>query len=402
MRLLALALLVLMLCLFLIGRVLERQDPGFAFLRAFAEAATVGALADWFAVTALFRRPLGLPIPHTAIIPRSKDRIGEGMGRFLERNFLDPAVIERQLGAIDLSGEGARWLLQGPRRAIMARSLAESAPRLLEIVNDPEVERAISRFLLERVRRLDSAGLMADLLSGLTAEGRHLPLVARAVALADRLLQENEAEIRRRVRDETGWVWQLFSVDRKASDALITAVQGAIRDMAEDPESAWRVKLDEAIAQLVERLRSDPETRSEVESGKQALLAQPEVAAYFASIWTQFKQDMRAGAGLDLRELSLRIEAGLGAAARAVLEDPALREALNARLRAWLSAAATARREDVARFVAETIKGWDARTVIDRIEAGVGPDLQYIRISGTLIGGLVGVALHTLTLLFPV
>jgi len=401
MRLLALALLLVMVALFLVGRMLEHQHPGFSYLTAFAEAATVGALADWFAVTALFRRPLGLPIPHTAIIPRSKDRIGQGLGRFLEQNFLDPVTLQAQLAKADIAGVAARWLALPSRRLLVARSLAGAVPQLLDLANDPEIERAVAKFVENRLHGLDGSELLANLLESLTAQGRHQPLIERAVAVADRFLQEHEADLRRRVREETGWVWRLFAVDRKASDALITAVQTAIRDMAEDPSSAWRQRVDEGVAEFIRRLREDGQLRQDVEAGKAALLAQPEISAYFGSLWSDFKREMQDNAAARLREFVPRIEAGLAGAAKALQEDPALREAVNERLRDWAMLMAKSRREDVARFVAETIQGWDARTVIDRIEAGVGPDLQYIRISGTVIGGLVGVLLHTVSLLLP-
>lgn len=401
MRLLALSLLILMMALFLLGRLLEDRHVGFGYLVAFAEAATVGALADWFAVTALFRRPLGLPIPHTAIIPRSKDRIGQGLGRFLEQNFLDPATLQAQLARADLAGVAARWLAAPGGRGLVARSIAGAAPQLLELANDPEIERAIGKFVEDRFRGLDAATLLANVLETMTAQGRHQPLIERAVAAADRFLQENEADLRRRVREETSWLWRLFAVDRKASDALITAVQTAIRDMAEDPESSWRVRVDEALASLVGRLRDDPALRLEVDAGKRSLLDQPEISSYFSAVWRDFKREMSENASSRMRELAPRIDAGLAGAARAISEDATLREAINERLREWIMLVAKGRREDVARFVAETIRGWDARTVIDRIEAGVGPDLQYIRISGTLIGGLVGVVLHTVSLALP-
>jgi len=401
MRLAALALLLVMLGLMLVGRVLERTDPRFAFLVAFAEAATVGGLADWFAVTALFRRPLGLPIPHTAIIARSKDRIGEGLGRFIEQHFLDPVTLEAQLAGLDFAGALARWLRAQARRSMLAQSLAEAAPHLLRLANDPEIARALSRFAEDRLRGLDASSLLANVLSALTAQGRHQPLIERAVALADQFLRDNEAELRRRVREETGFVWRLFSVDRKASDALITAVQSAIRDMAEDPRSSWRVQMDEAITAFIERLRTDGELRAEVDAGKHALMEQGEIKAYLSKLWIEVKQELRDKPALAAQELAPRIEAALAAAGRALQDDPAVRRAVNDRLRDWALVVARERREDVSRFVADTIKSWDARTIIERIEAGVGPDLQYIRISGTLIGGCVGVALHAVGLVLP-
>lgn len=401
MRALALALLLAMFAIFIAARLNEGLHPAIPFVRAFAEAATVGAMADWFAVTALFRRPLGLPIPHTAIIPRSKDRIGEGLGRFLEGNFLDPGLIERQLQSVDLCGAAARWLMQPKRRSAFARSLAQSLPYLMDLANDPMIERAIGQFALGRLQRLDGANALADLLQLLTAGNRYQRVLERAAAVGHRLLEDQEQEIRRRVRQETGWLARLFAVDRKASDAMLGAIRSSIREIAENPNGPWRAQLSAFLAALLVSLREDESLRKDIEAAKQSILAAPEMAIYLNGLWAQLRRDLRQSARTAEADLSRRIEAGANAVAEALLQDGALREAINERLRSWAMLLARARGGDVAAFVARTVQGWDASTVIDRIEAGVGRDLQYIRISGTLIGGLVGLCLHLVSMALP-
>lgn len=401
MRALALALLLAMFALFIAARLSQSMHPAIPFVRAFAEAATVGALADWFAVTALFRRPLGLPIPHTAIIPRSKDRIGEGLGRFLEGNFLDPLVIERQLQGVDLSGAAMQWLASPKRRSSFARSLAQSLPHMIDLANDPKIARALGQFALGRLERLDAATALADLLGALTAGDRHQQLLERAVDLAHRTLEAQEPEIRRRVRQETGWFSRLIAVDRKAADAMVGAIRSTIQDIAADPHGPWRAQFAAYLAGAQKALREDDNLRREIAAAKHAILSAPEVAAYLASLWDEIRADLRRSALVSVPEISLRIEAGAAAAAGAIERDPDLREAINERLRSWAILLARARGGDVAAFVAQTVKGWDASTVIDRIESGVGRDLQYIRISGTLIGGLVGVGLHLVSMALP-
>jgi hypothetical protein len=191
MRAVATGLLALMIVLFLLARRFEDIHPAMGYLRAFAEAATVGALADWFAVTALFRRPLGLPIPHTAIIPRSKDRIGAGLGYFLETNFLSPELLSSRLAEIDLLGAGADWILQPGRSKLVARAAAESLPRVLDLIDDRPVEEALKTFTRGRLREIDLSSTLADALSFLTTEGRHRGILDHLIRVADSLLTES-------------------------------------------------------------------------------------------------------------------------------------------------------------------------------------------------------------------
>jgi uncharacterized membrane-anchored protein YjiN (DUF445 family) len=398
MRAVATGLLALMIVLFLLARRFEDIHPAMGYLRAFAEAATVGALADWFAVTALFRRPLGLPIPHTAIIPRSKDRIGAGLGYFLETNFLSPELLSSRLAEIDLLGAGADWILQPGRSKLVARAAAESLPRVLDLIDDRPVEEALKTFTRGRLREIDLSSTLADALSFLTTEGRHRGILDHLIRAADSLLTESEADIRARVRAESGAFARLFGFDKRAADAILGAARGAIGEMAADPECDLRRRLDVALDGLVQDLRSSADLRAEIEAVKRRLIDHPDVQAAAGTVWRAVKRDLQSMAQRKDEGFSAPLAHALEGFARHVRADAELREALNARLRLWALRLASARGGDVSRFVADVIQSWDARTIIARIEEGVGADLQYIRISGTLIGGAVGVGIYLLTL----
>lgn len=396
MRLIATGLLLVMVVVFFVARGLEPGHIGWGYLRAFAEAATVGALADWFAVTALFRHPLGLPIPHTAIIPKSKDRIGVGLGKFLESNFLSPALLEERLGRVDLLGEFANWVSRKGRVRQFARAAVEALPRALDLIDDSPVERALKDVISRRLRDADLANAIADGIAFLTADGRHRAVMDYLIRAANALVNESEFDIRERIRAHSGFFARLFSLDKRASDAIVEAVRGALAEMAANPQSPLRLRLDAALAKLADDLRSSPELRAEIDQVKARALEHPDVLAFAGAFWRAFKADLKANATGGAEALSRPLERAMRAFAERLSADEALRQTLNARLREWIMRLASERGGDVSRFIAETIKGWDARTVIARIEAGVGADLQYIRISGTLIGGLVGLILHWL------
>jgi uncharacterized membrane-anchored protein YjiN (DUF445 family) len=396
MRLIATGLLLAMVVVFFIARALEGTDPAVGYLRAFAEAATVGALADWFAVTALFRHPLGIPIPHTAIIPKSKDRIGVGLGTFLESNFLSPDLLMERLGKVDLLGEFATWASRRGRARVFSRGVVAALPRALDLIEDSPVESALKDLLNRRLLKADLATLAADALDFLTTEGRHRAVMDYLIRAANALVNDSEMDIRASVKAHSGFFSRLLSLDRRAADAIVDSLRGALGEMAGDPESQLRKRLDAALAHLAVDLRSSPQLREELDRVKLRALEHPDVQAFAGALWRAFKRDMQSGAKDGADSLAKPLErAVLGFAAR-LKADEALRQTLNARLREWIMRVAGERGGDVSRFIADTIKGWDARTVIARIEAGVGADLQYIRISGTLIGGLVGLILHTL------
>ncbi|GBF57174.1 hypothetical protein PbB2_00834 [Candidatus Phycosocius bacilliformis] len=403
MKRVATGLFLAMATLFVASKYFEASSPILPFVRAFAEAAMVGALADWFAVTALFRRPLGLPIPHTAIVPRSKDRIGAGLGRFISRNFLQPDQVQRRLKDIDLAGSAASWLTEGDRARRIAHGLAGAVPRVLGLLNEGKIAAWLQSTLTERLRHADIAHLLAEGLDMLIRGGRHKPIVDLIIFHADLAIHSEETTFRSRVSNKMDWLPKLFAVDAAASDALLTAIKDTLKDAAKDPNHTMRTRIDEALAHLARDLRHDPNLRDGLQRWIREVADHDVVRTYVTQIWNDLKKSLKDQSPEETERLATALAAGLQDLARALDRDEELRESLNLRLKAWAVELADAQGEGVGRMVAETIQGWDARTVVDQIEAAVGRDLQYIRISGTLIGGLVGLTIHTLSLwLFPV
>ncbi|HEU5284526.1 MAG TPA: DUF445 domain-containing protein [Burkholderiales bacterium] len=383
--------------IYAVARVYESRYPAVGYLRAFCEAAMVGGLADWFAVTALFRHPLGVPLPHTAIIPSNKERIGEALGRFVERNFLSTEVVAAKLGEADLAGTAARWLSQPERSAMLAGHVAAFLPRLLDAAGDEPMRRFLHRRMVEGLRRIDMAPLAADVLETLTAGNRHQELVDEVVLQTRRLLSEAEPEVRARVRQKTAWLWQKLGVDEAISDRLISAAEETLAEVAVDPEHAWRQRFTDLVREYVVRLRTSPEYARRAEALKQSLLDHPALATYIGSIWDEVRTRVREDTAREDSGIRTGLRSALVRLGDALLAEPEVREAINAGMRKALGEIVERRRHEVAELIAQTVRRWDARTVSERIERAIGRDLQYIRINGTVIGGLVGVVIHAVS-----
>lgn len=397
MRLVAGGLLVLMALLYLLAVSQSGHGAGWGYARAFAEAALVGGLADWFAVTAIFRRPLGLPIPHTAIIPRSKERIANTLGEFVAVNFLAPDVISARLRDQDLATSLGRQLADPITAARIADGVMDALPAIVDLLDDEVVSDFMRRQIGAFSRDDRLSGAIGRGLQLLTEHGRHQAVLDTALSEGWRALVEHEAAIRAQVRARTSWVWRLISLDARASDALISALEDTLRQIAAEPDHPARVRVTQLLQKFSEDLQTSPELRAQVEQIVADILAHPAVAAYFGEVWLALKAALRAGAEAPQAPARLAIAEGLEGFGAALLDDPAVLETLNRRLRALLTEIAGRHGGDVGALISETIRSWETRTVVDKLEQSVGSDLQYIRINGTVIGGLIGLTIHQLT-----
>ncbi|MCU0892054.1 MAG: DUF445 domain-containing protein [Sandarakinorhabdus sp.] len=399
MRLLATLLLAVMALLFAATLAWPQAHPAVPWLRAFAEAAMVGGLADWFAVTALFRRPLGLPIPHTAIIPEQKDRLGETLATFLKDNFLKPQVVARRLDDTDLAGAIARWLA-APAPASPApnrrKGLAPLVARLVEGLDDPAIARLVEDMARGRLDAMKLSPLVADALDTMVAKGRHEPLIDAAIDWGLATLSDEAPNIRDKVSERTNWLLRLAGADESMSNTVISAVQRLLVEMKQDPWHPVRLRLADALKQYAFDLRHFPETQDKVEGFKADLLANPAMGGWVKGLW-----DAARGAlvkGLD-DPAGNRLGGALAAVGNRIEGDAALKRALNAALRRALAGLARQHGDSIVKLVSETVRGWDAATVTDKVEQAVGRDLQFIRINGTLIGGSIGLAIHAAVML---
>jgi len=397
MKVVATGLLVVMAAVFFVTRAFQDHYPGLAYVKAFAEAAMVGGLADWFAVTALFRHPLGLPIPHTAIIPRNKDRIGEALANFLKENFLIPAVVARRMQRLDVAGAAGRFLQtpagEGTRiRAGASRLIAD----VFESLDDERLGGIVKGAVSTRLRKMEVSPLLGHALASAINEDRHVPMLEAAIRWTARALDANEELIREMVRKKANWVLKLAGLDEKLADAVIDGLRKLTVEMSTDPAHPVRVKVEEALAELANDLQTRPETRERVEAIKEQLLDNKSVSLWLDALWQRGREAIIKAARNPDAVMAGKLGEIMKSMGATLEKDARIRAAINQFARRAVVGMAASYGSSMVKLVSETVRGWDAQTVTNRLEAAVGRDLQYIRINGTLVGGLVGLILHVI------
>jgi uncharacterized membrane-anchored protein YjiN (DUF445 family) len=395
MKVLATGLLVVMAAVFFAARAFEPRYPALGYLKAFAEAAMVGGLADWFAVTALFRHPLGLPIPHTAIIPRNKDRIGEALANFLRENFLIPSVVARRMQHIDVAGAAGRYLKAPPGEGTRIRvGASRLIADIFESLDDERLGGIVKGAISARLRKAEVSPLLGHALASAINEDRHVPMFEAAIRWMARALDANEPLIREMVHKKANWVLKLAGLDAKLADAIIDGLRKLTVEMSTDPAHPVRVKVEQALAQLANDLQTRPETRERVEAMKDQLLDNRSVSLWLDTLWQKAREAVIKAARNPDAVLAGKLGEILQSMGHTLESDARIRAALNQFARRAAVGTAASYGSSIVRLVSDTVRGWDARTVTARLEAAVGRDLQYIRINGTLVGGLVGLILY--------
>jgi uncharacterized membrane-anchored protein YjiN (DUF445 family) len=389
----ATGLLVVMSAVFLAALVLEPRYPGLGYVRATAEAAMVGGLADWFAITALFKHPLNIPIPHTAIIPTRKDRIGRTLGNFVQHNFLSPEVLGAKLLAVQPSRRVAEWLRRPENARSLARHSAAALRSATEVVKDEDVHALLERSVIEPLRQRSIAPVLAKGLVLLTAGDRHQQLLDRVINGLAGLIMENEELIRRRIHAESPW-WVPGFVDERLHAKVVAGIQHTLLEISIDPSHPMRRQFDDLLADWIVRLQDSPEAIARADAMKQQLFDHPTSRQLSASLWQEVKRVLDRQAEPEDDETSGALDRGLIALAEGALED----EALLAKLDGWIVEAALRvveqHRHEVGQLIEHTVRNWDPGETSKRLELAVGRDLQFVRINGTLVGGLVGLLLY--------
>ncbi|MCX5212737.1 DUF445 domain-containing protein [Kitasatospora sp. NBC_00240] len=364
------------------------------YLAAAAEAGMVGALADWFAVTALFRRPFGLPIPHTAIIPTKKDAFGKSLGDFVGDNFLSGQVVRRRLAALGIARRLGEWLA-APGSAERVTKEASAALRgLLEVLRDEDVQAVVSEAVTRRASATSVAEPMGRMLGKVVADGGHHGVVDLVAVRVHDWLTENHEEVVQRVTQKTpGWTPRF--IDHQVGERVYKELMRFVTDIRDDPQHPARGAVDNFLADFAAELQRDPETIARVERAKAELLARAEVQDLIASTWAAVRSLVMTAAEEEDSQLRLRITRGV--------RDFGARLATDTRLQvkadSWLQDAAQyvvdTYRDEITSLISDTVAGWNAEDASRKIEANVGRDLQFIRINGTVVGALAGLLIHT-------
>jgi uncharacterized membrane-anchored protein YjiN (DUF445 family) len=376
------------------------MPPGYwtDLLQAAAKAGVVGGIADWFAVTALFRRPLGLPIPHTAIIPAQKERLGQGLGRFVANHVFTEAEIRRVMGRLDLSAILRGFLSDPVAARPAAEAIAATLPRALASLEDGRARRLLGRLLPRMAGGPGGARILARVLRTLVEGGRHQQVFDLAVGQIRELLMQKEDQLRAaiegKVREEGGmfvrWVAGAWVAKR-----ILTTINETL-SRVEPNDSDLRAAFDAWLRAEIERLETDPERIAQVGRALRGALAHPTIAAWLGDVWDRLKAALAADAANPNGRTVALLEGAFANAGTVLAEDEAARARLNRVAEGVLLALLPTARAQIAGFIAGVVGGWDTRQVVEKIELRVGRDLQYVRMNGTLVGFLVGGALFAL------
>lgn len=373
------------------------------WLAAFAEAAMVGAIADWFAVVALFRHPLGLPIPHTAILPARKARLGRNLADFIVDNFLAPPQVLAKLQRYDAAGRIARWLAT-PAHAQQLGGHAVALVRLaLGAFDDARVRDFVARAAGAGLQHVDVAPLAGRVLGAVTAEGRHQALLDEALhevadLLDDEALQERLTDALAREVRALRYVGLDQVAARLATRKLVAAVARTLAETAAQPEHPLRQRFDRFMAGFVARLQHDPAFIARGVQWRDELLAHPALVEYLQGLWGQLRGWLDADLARPDSALHARVAALAAELGRRLQQDEAMRRWINEQLLAAAPAAIARWREGIRRYIEERVAGWDTDALVHEVERNIGRDLQFIRVNGTLVGGLVGLLIHAVKL----
>jgi uncharacterized membrane-anchored protein YjiN (DUF445 family) len=385
---------------------------GWGWLQAFCEAAAVGAIADWFAVVALFRHPLGLPLPHTAIIPRSKARVADGLAEFVRDHFLEPNALLQRLKVFDPARRLGEWLGEPGRVHGSVEAGRRWMLKGLGLFDDERMKRATLDLVVAQVRRWDSAATAAEVLTVLTRGGRHHELLDAGLEKIAGFLGEEEVRQRisalmvRHARKEWPKVLGMVEIVTPAAriadglaDKLSASVLGELREVLAQPDHPVRLRYEHWLAEFVERLRHDEALVAAFERVKERALTDPALLDYVASLWGDIKRLLREDLAAPQSAFAGHVEQALRDVGTRLAEDLSLRDSLNEHLLSAAGQLATSLRGGVTEHIAQTVKDWDDRQLVAELELSVGRDLQFIRINGTVVGGLAGLALHAARLL---
>ena len=398
-RVKALATLVLAgtLALFVTAKLLLPVHPVFGFIAAFAEAATIGGLADWYAVVALFKRPLGLPIPHTAIIQGNQHRIADKLGEFIELHFLEAGPVEAKLREIDFASFISDWLRDRKRSADLARFTLRLLPEAFTATETSGLMTFITRRITTQLQSIDLAPLAAGTLRAFVKEGRHQGLLDDILRSVHQSLTQAEtmAMVREKIRGELPTLLKLYRADKYLVNKIVASATAFFEEVRGDPRHPFRGEFDRLVLSFVDRLGSDKSYADRIDGLKRDLLARPELGDLARNVWSNARSFIERSASGESQVLQQHLAGMFMKTGDTLAADPELRAEINQGFVAVLRSFIADQKSGVSSFISDQVKAWDMGQLISLIEINIGRDLQYIRFNGSLIGGLAGLALYT-------
>lgn len=399
MKLVALSFLLGAAVVFLVMSLWPGEPAWTGYVKAAAEAGMVGALADWFAVTALFKHPLGIPIPHTAIIPTRKDALGDSLGEFVGANFLSEQVVRDRLRRVGVASRLGGWLAEPANAERVTAELATVIRGVVAVLRDEDVQEVMEQAVVKRVVAVPWGPPLGKLLAGVFADGTHHKLVDLMCERAYEYVKDNHSTVLRVVSDRAP-TWSPKFVDSMVADKVYGEVLQFTWLVKTDPNHPMRLAIDKFLAEFASDMQTDPATMARAEVVKQQVLEHPEVQNVIGSTWSTAKRLLLDAAEDPSSELRKRVREGLISLGRKLTEDDALREKADS----WVEGAAAYivlnYRDEITTLITDTVQRWDAEETSRKIELQVGRDLQFIRINGTVVGSLAGLLIYTVAQLF--
>lgn len=395
-KLIATSLFVLMLICYGVFKYFESTYAWLGFFCAFAEAAMVGALADWFAVTALFRYPLGIRLPHTAIIPNNKDRIGENIGDFVELNFFTAHTIEEKLRSKDLGKEIAEWISGNP---FIVDEVCLIIPHMLKAIDDRVIRNFIRENVLSGIRSVELAPLLGNVLAILTADGKLQDLFDQALKIIKKLFEKSKPLIREKISERSPWYIKIFGMDYTIYDNVISSIEDEIASL-NNPHHKLRMILSEKNKELIANLKTSPEYREKVEDMRDHILNNQDFIDYLDNAWNGIEPMLHHDIMSENSNIKKRLREALQFLCRGLLQEESVRDRINTLMHDVLLGVVRRHPRAISIFITREVRKWDTNTLIQQTEIAIGNDLQFIRINGTVIGGLVGLLIHAVSRLF--
>ena len=395
MRAIALLLLALMTVIFVATTAARVDWPWLPYVRAFAEAGMVGACADWFAVVALFRHPFGIPIPHTGIVPNNKDRIGVALGRFITNNFLSPGVAHAQFARVDVVGSLTRWINDPVNSKQLVQFVGRALPQVLKSLRRPELRVFLGNVARRGLEMVPAAPVVSKVLAVLWAGGAAEAALEQALEFGERSLTRHKSTINRIVSEHSSrWVprW----VDNVIAERVTAGLLSTMREMR-DPAHPWRIELQQGVEKLIADLATDADLYALGEKMKAELLANPLFVEQANSLWREIESGLTSDLRTHAETITAAFEVGLHSLGSWLQENPDRRKRFNRWIRLNMLRALLRYRAEIGAYVTQVVQNWDSATLVHRLELQVGKDLQFIRINGTLVGGLVGVLIFMAT-----
>ena len=385
------------LSLFLVSRYFSSAHPAFGFVAAFAEAATIGGLADWYAVVALFRKPLGLPIPHTAIVPNNRDRIADKLGEFIETHFLAADPVNEKLRQVDFAAFASDWLSDRSRSTDLAGFVLRLLPAAMEASEQAGLTAFVARRVMAELQAVDLAPLARTILKGVVNQGRHRPLLDGVLDAVHEFLGRPEtiAALREKARQELPTLLRLYRTEGFLVKKAVAFAIAFLEEIRSDPDHPFRGEFDRMVLSFADRIETDTAFAERIAGLKRFLLSRLKLGRLADAFWADARSFISRSAEGGSTVLQNHLANVFVEVGRALATDPEIRSDINYGVATILSSFVKDQKAGVSSFIADQVKSWDVAHLVELIEANVGKDLQYIRFNGSVIGGLAGLVLYT-------